>query len=498
MNLYQKIIEKLNEFYFIVNSDGIVSYCSNQELAGLDHLKTLFTTKDWNKILKLFHSNFHTESPAIELDFEILLNNQFVWHLCKIACLDDCDGNERVFLVVLENIDARIQREDRLIKAKEEAEAREKIKSSFLANMSHEIRTPMNSIIGFSDLIQRTDIEEEKNQYLDIIRSSGQFLMNIINDIIDISKIEAGLLDLKVQRVNINELIKELSDIFRNDSRIQKDVEIINHLPLENGDAVILTDGTRMRQILSNLMDNAVKFTTKGAIEIGYDLVRKQKKDKVPHLKFFVKDSGIGIPKSDLELIFDRYHQIREGDKSKGSGLGLTIVDALVKKIGGGVKVVSEAGKGSEFSFEIAYLQRSKKNKSQTKSASNLEAPELKGRHILIAEDVDANYRFIAATMRRTNAKLSWVKNGKDAVEFILKNDQIDLVLMDLRMPVMDGYKASEHIKTLDPNIPIIALTAYAVEGDMEKALEAGCDDYLSKPINIPDFYAKLNFYLNL
>jgi signal transduction histidine kinase len=481
-----------------VNSDGKVSYCSSQDLADLEHLKTLFTAKDWKKILKIFHSSFSNESAVIELDFEILLNQQAVWHLCKIACLNDCEGEDKEFLVVLENIHSRIEREERLIKAREEAEAQEKIKSSFLANMSHEIRTPMNSIIGFSDLIQRTDNEEEKNQYLDIIKSSGQFLMNIINDIIDISKIEAGLLDIKVQRININELIKELSDIFRSDTRLHKDVLITNHLPLKNGDAVLLTDGTRMRQVLSNLMDNAVKFTSKGTIEIGYELMPQQKQDKIPYLRFFVKDSGIGIPNTDLELIFDRYHQVREGDESRGSGLGLTIVDALVKKLGGGMKVVSEVGKGSEFSFEIAYLQRNKRNSSQSKSPLDMEAPELKGRHILIAEDVDANYRFVAAIMRKTHAKLSWVKNGKEAVEFMLSNDQVDLVLMDLRMPVMDGYKASEHIKTLQPKVPIIALTAYAVEGDMEKALEAGCDDYLSKPIHIPDFYSKLHFYLNL
>jgi len=364
--------------------------------------------------------------------------------------------------------------------------------------MSHEIRTPMNSIIGFSDLIERTNDEEEKKQYLDIIRSSGQFLLNIINDIIDISKIEAGLLDIKVQRVKINDLIKELTDIYSSDPRIKNEVKIIPHLPLQNGDSVILTDSTRIRQVLSNLLDNAVKFTSKGKIEIGYELIEKKTDQKIPHLRFFVKDSGIGIPKQDLKLIFDRYHQVREGDESKGSGLGLTIVDALVKKLGGGMKVESEVGKGSEFSFEIAYLQRAKRKTKGNVSELGHEAPELKGRHILIAEDVDANYRFVAAIMRQTHAKLSWAKNGKEAVEFMLNNKNIDLVLMDLRMPVMDGYKAAEHIKTLYPKIPIIALTAYAVDGDMEKALEAGCDDYLSKPINIAEFYSKLNFYLNI
>jgi len=496
LSLYQKIVEKLNDSFFIVDIHGEINYCSNTAYKNTSNIQTLFTRKDWNKIQKIIKNESKEESTAIEFDVEIQKNEHAVWHLCKIVCLENCDTNA-LFLIVLENIQTRIQREESLIQAKEQAEAQEKIKSSFLANMSHEIRTPMNSIIGFSDIIQRSNDEEEKQQYLDIIKSSGQFLLNIINDIIDISKIEAGLLDIKVQRVNINDLIKELCDIYNSDPRIADQVKVAPHLPLKNEDSVILTDSTRLRQVLSNLLDNAVKFTSKGSIEIGYDVHEKRKKEQVPSLRFYVKDTGIGIPKQDLKLIFDRYHQVREGDDSKGSGLGLTIVDALVKKLGGGMKVKSKEGKGSEFSFEIAYLQRAKKKKSSELSDRGFEAPELKGRHILIAEDVDANYRFVAAIMRLTHAKLSWAKNGKEAVEYMLKNKQVDLVLMDLRMPVMDGYKAANHIKTLYPKLPVIALTAFAVDGDMEKALEAGCDDYLSKPINIPEFYSKMNFYLN-
>lgn len=498
LNLHQKIIEKLNHLFFVIYKSGEIKYSSQVDYSELSNISSLFYEKDWAKIKKIINSEFNDQSPTIELELEITKKGNPIWHLCKIACLGDYEKDSQVFLIHLENIHSRIQREDNLTKAKEQAEAQEKIKSSFLANMSHEIRTPMNSIIGFSDLIQRSKDEEEKQQYLDIIKSSGQFLLNIINDIIDISKIESGLLDIKVQRVQINDLINELSDIYRSDSRTSKDVEIKTVLPLQNGDAVILSDSTRIRQVLSNLLDNAIKYTSKGCIEIGYELISKKKGDKVPHLRFFVKDTGIGIPKQDLELIFDRYHQVREGDESKGSGLGLTIVDALVKKLGGGMKVKSQVGKGSEFSFEIAYLQRSSTKNIQHESSEESETPELRGRHILIAEDVDANYRFVSAIMRKTHAKLSWVKNGKEAVEFILENENIDLILMDLRMPLMDGYKASEHIKALHPEIPIIALTAFAVEGDMEKALEAGCDDYLSKPIDISDFYSKLNFYLNL
>ena len=498
LDFYKKIFTRLNELIFIIDRNGSILE-SNQAELNATHILQYLVAKDYQKVEKIIQGELDINSPTIEMELELKMNNDKIWHLCRIACMKNCEQNNGVYLLALTNIQKRIQREESLIKAKEKAEAQEKIKGSFLANMSHEIRTPMNSIIGFSELIQRSNDEEEKLQYLDVIRNSGQFLLNIINDIIDVSKIESGLLDIKIQRVPINELLSELVEVYSSDSRLDKQkVKIKCHQALKNGDAIILSDQTRIRQILSNMLDNAVKFTQKGEIEIGYNLQSKTGNDKVPHIRFYVKDTGIGIPKSEIKLIFDRFHQIKEGDETKGSGLGLTIVKALVEKLGGSLMVESEPGIGSEFSFRIPYLQRGIGAKEPTNVSQAPEVPELKDRHILIAEDVDANYRFVAAIMRGTKAKLTWAKNGKEAVEAILKDEHIHLVLMDLRMPIMDGYKAAEHIKTLKPEIPIIALTAYAVEGDMEKALEAGCDDYLSKPIDIGQFYKKINFYLNM
>lgn len=496
--IYKKIFEKLNDIIFLVSSSGQL-LTSNYKGEHIDSPESLFEIKDWKRILGIIQSDLQEKDPSIELEVELIIEGKRVWYRSTIACIDKCEDNNALYLIALNNIQKQKTREEELINAKEKAESQEKLKTSFLANMSHEIRTPMNSILGFSDLIQRSEDRYERKQYLEIIKSSGRYLLNIINDVIDISKIESGLLDIKVQRVDINEMISELSDIYRSDSRLKtKDVEIVPIMPLQNAEALILTDKTRLRQILSNLIDNAVKFTHKGHIEIGYQLLEKQKHDKTPHIQFFVKDSGLGIPKSDQALIFDRFHQVREGDQAIGSGLGLAIVKALVTKLGGELSLVSENGKGSQFSFLIPYLQRSKEKDKSKDSSSNIEAPELKGRHILIAEDVDANYKFVSAVLRKTNVKLTWVKNGKDAVEAVIENDKFDLILMDLRMPIMDGYKASEHIKTIQPKIPIVALTAFAVEGDMEKALEAGCDDYLTKPINIPDFFGKLKFYLTM
>lgn len=497
-HFYQKIFNRLHDLIFIIDANGTILE-SNQKNTKTKFVKDYFLGKDYQKVENIIHGKLNNDRPDKAIELELKINDQRVWHFCRIGCLSDEEEKDKVYFLAFTNIQKRIQREESLIKAKEKAEAQEKIKGSFLANMSHEIRTPMNSIIGFSELMERSNNDNDKTQYLEIIKSSGQFLLNIINDIIDVSKIESGLLDIKIQRVQINELIGELVEIYRGDVRLNKEKTIIKcHKPLEKAEAVILSDKTRIRQILSNLLDNAVKFTREGEIEIGYELQEKTVKDKVPHISFYVRDTGIGIPKGEKKLIFDRYHQIREGDEAKGSGLGLTIVKALVEKLGGTLTVDSTPGKGSRFSFRIPYLQRSM-GVSDSKSLQSLpEVPQLQGRHILIAEDVDANYRFVAAVMRGTKAKLTWAKNGKEAVETILKEDHVHLVLMDLRMPIMDGYKAAEHIKTLRPDVPIIALTAYAIDGDMEKALEAGCDDYLSKPIDIGQLYKKLNFYLNM
>lgn len=498
LNMYQKIFEKLKDIIFLVDSSGRLLE-TNFRKEKLDNVKTIFQDKDWENIQEIIKGELTAADPSKELEMELIMEDKRVWYRCRIGCIEDCQKSNALYFIALNNIQKQKSKEERLINAKEKAESQEKIKTSFLANMSHEIRTPMNSILGFSDLIQRSEDKQERKQFLEIIKSSGRYLLNIINDVIDISKIESGLLDIKVQRVDINDLLSELTDIYRSDPRLRsKDVEILSIKPLENKDALILSDKTRLRQILSNLMDNAVKFTHHGHIELGYQLIEKQKHDKTPHIQFFVKDSGLGIPKSDQKLIFDRFHQVREGDQAKGSGLGLPIVKALVTKLGGELSLDSENGKGSEFSFLIPYLQRSKEMVKTKDSSSNVEAPELKGRHILIAEDVDANYKFVSAVLRKTNVKLTWVKNGRDAVDAVIENDKFDLILMDLRMPIMDGYKASEHIKTIQPKIPIVALTAFAVEGDMEKALEAGCDDYLTKPINIPDFFGKLKFYLTM
>lgn len=494
--MYQDIFERLNDLIFLIDSFGRV-YDSNQRQVYPKNIQELMPIKDWEFIQSKIQKGMSLSDPILELEVELTFTGDRQWYLCRLSCVETDEELANIILA-FQNIQAQKEREEALIEAKDIAESQESIKGRFLANMSHEIRTPMNSIIGFSELMYRSNDKEEQSMYLDIIKSSGQFLLNIINDVIDISKIESGLLDIKVQRVDINELLNELSEIYSTDSRFHSDkVKIITHQPLKIGSDLILTDKTRLRQVLSNLMDNAVKFTHSGQIELGYDLVNSNA-SKPSQIQFYVKDSGIGIPQNQQQLIFDRFHQIREGDVATGSGLGLSIVQALVNKLGGEIKLESEDGKGSKFSFKIPYIQRVANPLINAQQVEDVAVPELKGHHILVAEDVDANFKFVSASLRSSHVKLTWVKNGKEAVEAVIKNNNFDLILMDLRMPVMDGYKASEQIKIIQPKIPIIGLSDGSNAGEMEKALEAGCDDYLSKPITIHKFYKKLNFYLNM
>ena len=494
--MYKDIFERLNDMIFLVDSFGRV-YDSNQRQFYPKNIQEIMSIKDWEFIQSKIQKGLKISDPIIDIEVELKLSGNRNWYLCRLICVQT-EVDLADYLLAFQNIQPQKEREESLIEAKEIAESQESIKGRFLANMSHEIRTPMNSIIGFSELMYRSKDKDEQSMYLDIIKSSGQFLLNIINDVIDISKIESGQLDIKVQRVDVNEMINELFEIYNTDTRLHRgQVEIITQKPFQIGSDLILTDKTRLRQVLSNLMDNAVKFTQKGTIKLGYELVNNTK-SKPSQIRFFVKDTGIGIPKNQQQMIFDRFHQIQEGDVATGSGLGLSIVQALVHKLGGEIQLQSEDGIGSEFSFKIPYIQRVANPLINTHQEEGVEVPELSGHHILVADDVDANFKFVSASLRSSHVKLTWVKNGKEAVEAVINNNDFDLILMDLRMPVMDGYKASEQIKILQPKIPIIGLSVGSTKGEMEKALEAGCDDYLAKPISIPKFYQKLSFYLNM
>jgi PAS domain S-box-containing protein len=366
---------------------------------------------------------------------------------------------------------------EELNEAKKVAEESYQLKSAFLANMSHEIRTPMNGIIGFSELLKDPTLTEEKKmKFADIVIDSSHQLLHIVNDILEISRIETGKVSLAREKVVINELINILYAFFEPQATNKK-LNIITVKPLSDNESIIVTDRTRLRQILTNLINNAIKFTHEGQIEFGYRPVRGT-------LEFFVSDTGIGVPDELHEKIFEPFRQanMEISNLYGGTGLGLTISRKLTELLGGNIRIESKQGKGSVFYFTLPYITEDKENKTEPVIVKKMS----KKNHnmlILIVEDDEVNYLFLETILSRNNMNTTRALNGIEAVEICSKNHEISLVLMDIKMPFMNGYEATGRIKKIRPNLPIIAQTAYAMQEDRNKALQAGCDGYISKPI---------------
>jgi len=389
--------------------------------------------------------------------------------------------NETLLISIIHDVTARNLAEQELVTAKAKAEESDRLKSAFLANMSHEIRTPMNGILGFADLLKEPGLAgEEQQTYIAVIEKSGTRMLSIINDIINISKIEAGLMELNMQESNINEQIEYIYTFFKPEIK-EKGMQVSFSNSLPSNEAIIKTDREKVYAILTNIVKNAIKFSEKGSIEFGYT-------KKNNFLEFYVKDTGIGIPKDRQKAIFERFIQadITDLRAFQGSGLGLSISKAYVEMLGGKIWVESEKGKGSIFYFTLPYYTETiKENKAKDESLPTVEASPINKLKILIVEDDETSEELLSIAVRKLGKEIINVKTGKEAVEACLDNPDIDLVLMDILMPEMDGHEATRQIRKFNKDVIIIAQTAYALEGDKEKAIAAGCNDYLSKPINV-------------
>lgn len=377
------------------------------------------------------------------------------------------------------------------------AEESDKLKSAFLANMSHELRTPMNAIIAFSNFLREPDINNQKrNEYLDHITTAGDSLLRLIDDIIDIAKIESKQLKLFIQPTNINRLLNELFKVF-SELRVKDDKKHIRFTKKMDAEFnyIINTDSQRLKQVLTNLIENAFKYTDKGKIEIGFETTEQS-------VEFYVSDTGIGIPKDKLDLIFNRFYQLNhlKDRKAGGTGLGLAISKNLVKLLGGKIWVESIQGKGSKFSIKIP-VESIKKQVNPAFKPEEKKSKMLKPGYnwnnvtILVAEDEDLNYKVLDTCLTRTQAHIIRAKDGASAVE-ICKNQKVDLVLMDIQMPGMDGYEATQEIKRMNNRTPVIAQTSFAMVGEKERCLQAGCDDFVTKPLNIDTLLNKIENYI--
>ncbi|MBQ3658238.1 MAG: response regulator [Bacteroidales bacterium] len=403
--------------------------------------------------------------------------------------------NGRGSAITIKDITERKKHEEELIAAKQKAEESDKLKSAFLANMSHEIRTPMNAIIGFSELLTKPgNYDKHKEKYLQIISSSGKSLLNLINDIIDISKIEAGQLKVKTQKIMLNPVMNE---IFMSQNQINdmtnKPFELRMTKAVDSEDFMIETDVFRLKQILNNLIGNAMKFVDRGYIEFGY------KFNTPEQLLFYVKDTGVGMPADKLDLIFKRFGQIEQKDNKNqsGTGLGLTISKKLTELLGGEMWVESVEGEGSTFYFTLPYNPELNVADEYGASTTNGGPGTLEGKTILVAEDEDMNIIYMQEVLAETKANVLWAKNGEEAVKIAKENPNLDLILMDIKMPVMDGYTATKKIREFNKEVIIIAQTAYALTGEKEKTIAAGCNYYITKPIEVKILMNTLSGFLN-
>ena len=379
-----------------------------------------------------------------------------------------------------------------LIHAKEKAEESDKLKSAFLANMSHEIRTPLNTILGFSEFLSDTSFPQEKiNEFIKIIKASGFQLLSVISDVIDISTIESGQINIESEVISINDLSNEIYISYK---KIIDANKINFKFMCEQPNAVIeiKSDRNRIKQILCNLINNAIKFTKEGEIEFGYKLKEK-------YIEFYVKDTGIGIVLENQAFIFDRFRQVAPKNKQivGGNGLCLSISKALVEKLGGFITVTSDLGFGSTFKFTIPYIKGIKSNENLKPKIESDQCLNWNTKTILIVEDEIDNHTYLEMLLACTNAKLIHAWNGEEAIKHIVNHPEISLVLMDIQMSTIDGYEATREIKKLRPTLVVIAQTAFAQNQDKERAIESGCDNYISKPIDKKLFMKLINRYLS-
>lgn len=400
-----------------------------------------------------------------------------IWELVSITPIKSHDNRISSYVIVKEDITQQKNLENELIKAVKKAEQSDSLKDVFLQNLSHEIRTPLNAIVGFSYLIcndVKCNASEKSKEFATIIQKSSNQLLSIVNDVLTVASIETGQEKISFNPVNINSVIDHLVDIFTPVAD-QKKLDFI--ISKYNDDGIVtLTDETKLTQILTNLLNNAFKFTEKGYVELKYYVSGKS-------LEFLVKDTGIGISKESQKIIFERFRQASESVQTNygGTGLGLSISKAFSQMIDGNIRVESNLGKGSEFYLTIP-LESDEKELYAEKNSSNANIKK-KVFTILIAEDEADNFELIKAFLDHENINLLHAINGYEALKMCKENPRIDMVLMDIKMPVMNGIASFNEIKKIRKNIKIVAQTAYALEMEKKEILETGFDNYISKPI---------------
>jgi len=448
---------------------------------------------EWKEVISgYFISTVIGAQANFDKEYEIVRNNDHAvrWvHGIGRLKMDD-SGRPIIMIGTICDITERKEAERELLKAKVKAEESDQLKSAFLANMSHEIRTPMNGILGFAELLKEPNLTgEEQQEYIKIIERSGIRMLNIINDIIDISKIESGQMKINLNESNINSQVDYIYTFFKPEVE-KKGMKLIMRNSLPDDEVILKTDREKLFAILTNLVKNAIKYSEEGTIEFGYE-------KKEEYLVFYVKDTGIGIKKERLADIFERFVRVDISDLKgrQGAGLGLAITRSYVEMLGGKIWVESEIGVGSTFYFSIPYDQAGERPVTEIDSLAVNQRDPMGNLKILIADDDEISEMLITKVIKSFGREMLKVTSGDEAVEACRSNSDIDLVLMDIQLPIMDGYQATRQIRQFNKEVVIIAQTAYALAGDRENAIEAGCNEYITKPISSDELQALIRKY---
>jgi len=413
------------------------------------------------------------------------------WESASISPIVNKAGNITHYVAVKEDITSKKKYEQELIIARDQALESNRLKSAFLATMSHELRTPLNAIIGFSDLINEELSKADILKFAKTINTSGNHLLSIIEDIFTISLLQTKQSKVVLQEFKLSTFYEELIQYTITEQQTKKklNLNLLFDDSLYHSKCVISTDKTKLFQVLINFIKNALKYTDQGEIEIGQSINNED-------ITFYVKDTGIGIPADQMEVIFEHFRQLDDSNTRihDGVGLGLAICSEIQQLLKGKIHVESELGSGSTFFFTLNNVIQ--KNGNSKKELVPTKTPNLIGKIILVVEDEEINYQLLKTYIKKTNATVIWAKSGEESVEICNTNSDMDLVLMDIRMPGIDGFEATRQIKKRNNKLTIIAQTAYALANDRQKALNAGCDDYISKPIKLSVLFDLFSKYI--
>jgi PAS domain S-box-containing protein len=504
-NQFQNLVEQIPMGVYRSTLEGDIAFANNALIKMLSYNSMLELQNSRQIKSKFFLAHRKRFIEQIRKKGEVK-NLESIWQRADGQFIDISeyaraimgdDGEIQYFEGVVEDITVRKKDESILKDALEKANDSDRLKTAFLSTMQHELRTPLNGILGFSEILKDDEgIKEDAREFIELIHESGQHLLNIINDILDISTLTAGTIKISPKKCNINNCIDEIEkEILSNnqDAIENKKIRFKTIKGLPDNEAFVVVDLKRLKQILWNLLDNAFKFTYEGEIILNYEANERL------GLIFTVQDSGIGIPSNKMEIIFEQFRQVEETDTRQygGNGLGLAICKNLLKYMGGEIWVESTPNKGSSFSFNIPAISGKKTEVVPTKKPQIKKEIKWQNIRILIAEDNFPNYLLIETYLKKTGIRLYHAKNGEEAIDIFRETGEFDIILMDIQLPGISGYEACREIIKINKNAKIMAITAYATEADKDKCFAAGCVDYITKPVIKNIFLSKIERLLS-